>query len=187
MPHRVFVAINLPQAIREKLYQARDQYPDLPCRWTKKENLHVTLSFLGYVGDEEVLRICEICREIAQRHEPFYLEIKKLVYGPPGKPARLVWALGEPSLKLGRLQGELENAFFDKANPRENNGAFTSHVTLARIKEWEWRKMEPEEKPVLDQEISLKFEILSIEIMESQLKKEGPEYAVLESLPLGKT
>ena len=59
-----------------------------------------------------------------------------------------------------------------------------SHITLGRIKAWEFRKIEPEERPIVDEEINLTFEVNSIEVMDSQLKKGGPTYTILESFPL---
>jgi 2'-5' RNA ligase len=49
---------------------------------------------------------------------------------------------------------------------------------------WEFRRIEPEERPIITQEIDLKFAVDSIEVMESQLKKIGPDYTILESCPL---
>jgi 2'-5' RNA ligase len=44
--------------------------------------------------------------------------------------------------------------------------------------------MEPEEKPKIDEDISLNFQVKSIEVMESQLKRGGAEYTILESFEL---
>jgi len=61
---------------------------------------------------------------------------------------------------------------------------YTPHLTLGRIKTWEFRKIEPEERPKIDEDINLSFEVNSIEIMESQLKRGGPKYTILENFPL---
>jgi len=55
---------------------------------------------------------------------------------------------------------------------------------LARIRTWEFREIEPEEEPEVNEEINLTFEVNSIEVMESQLKRGGAEYTVLESCQL---
>ena len=60
------------------------------------------------------------------------------------------------------------------------------HITLGRIKAWEWQRIEPEERPDVSREIDLGFEINSIEVMESQLKRAGPDYTILHSCPLQK-
>ena len=62
--------------------------------------------------------------------------------------------------------------------------AFSPHITLGRIKTWEWKNIEPEERPEVKEDIDLNFQVDSIEVMESQLKKSGAEYAILESFQL---
>ncbi len=52
------------------------------------------------------------------------------------------------------------------------------------MKTWQWKQIEPEERPDVAEEINLNFEVDSIEVMESVLKRGGPEYTVLESYPL---
>lgn len=64
MRHRVFIAINLPEDIKQKLSEYEIKWPELPCRWTKKENLHITLAFLGYTTDEELVEVCKITKEV---------------------------------------------------------------------------------------------------------------------------
>ena len=62
--HRVFIAINLPGKIKKELAKIQSQWPRLPIRWTKSENLHITLIFLGNLSDEEVGQTCIITNEI---------------------------------------------------------------------------------------------------------------------------
>ncbi|MDP2910533.1 MAG: hypothetical protein Q8N58_01975, partial [bacterium] len=64
------------------------------------------------------------------------------------------------------------------------NREFAFHITLARISQWAWQRIEPEERPEINEDINLNFPVNSIEIMESILKKGGPEYVILESYNL---
>ena len=190
MRHRIFIAINLPEDIKKNLVDYQAKWPELPIRWTKKENLHITLMFLGYLVDEELLEILRITKEVAQRHESFSINLKKIIYGPPKKlPPRMVWAEGEKSKELGKLQKDLENSLLSsEALAKEDltieARPYAPHITLGRIKAWEFRKIEPEERPEVNEEINLNFEVNSIEVMESELKRGGPNYAILESCPL---
>jgi len=184
MRRRIFIAINLPEDVKKELKGYQEKWPELPCRWTKKDNLHVTLMFLGYVSDEDLLDVCKAAREAVLRHAPFSVKLHKIIYGPPKKfPPRMVWAEGEKSEELGRLYKDLEESVsgsFQKAEARP----YAPHITLGRIRTWELKSVEPEERPDIQEEVNLTFEVNSIEVMESQLKKGGPEYAVLESIPL---
>lgn len=185
MSHRTFIAVNLPENIKIKLAEYEDKWFDLPVRWTKKENLHITLVFLGYLNDQELLETINLAESVASENEPFSINLNKIVYGPPKKmPPRMVWAEGQESQELADLQNGLENSILGgrerKAKP------FSPHITLGRMKTWEFRKLDPEERPDINEQISFNFEVNSIEVMESRLKRGGPEYIVLESCPLKK-
>lgn len=180
MRHRIFIAINLPEEIKKTLVNYQEKWPELPIRWTKKDNLHITLEFLGYVSDEELLKVFQDTKELASKHRSFSITLNKMCYGPPqkmpqsmnslnsfqrsshnGTPPKMVWVVGEKVQELD----------------------FSPHITLGRIRTWEFRRIEPEERPVVDEEINLTFEVNSVEVMESQLKREGPTYTILESCP----
>jgi RNA 2',3'-cyclic 3'-phosphodiesterase len=190
MRHRIFIAVNLPENVKKRLSEYQDKWPDLPARWTRKENLHITLIFLGYLPDEELPEICRITEEIASKNSPIPVNLKKICYGPPGKvPPRLVWVEGEKSEALGKLQKNLADSLLSSSSQsadgdKTENRPFLPHLTLARIKTWEFRKIEPAERPAINEDINFTFEANSIEIMESQLKRNGPKYTVLESIPL---
>lgn len=188
MRHRIFIAINLPEAVKAKLTAYCEKWPDLPARWTKKENLHITLIFLGYLSDEELLEVLKITQKVASNYEPFFVNLNKIIYGPPEKmPPRMVWAEGKKSKELGELQYDLENYFISSVKSlKPETRSYIPHITLGRIKTWEFRQIEPEERPEVNEQINLNFEVNSIEVMESRLKRGGPEYTILKSVVLGK-
>ena len=86
---------------------------------------------------------------------------------------------------LGKLQKDLEDSLLGRVSFETENRPYTPHITLGRIRQWEFRAMEPEERPEIEEEINLSSEVKSIEVMESKLKPQGPDYFVLESLVLG--
>jgi len=190
--HRIFIAINLPDRVKKELASYQDRWPELPAHWTRLENLHITLNFLGNANDQE---ICEICREVTgvvKRHEVFDLSLNRVVYGPTRDsrrvPPRMVWAVGDKSAALGALQKDLESTLYEFCGGeyRESeNYSFAPHVTLARLKQTELHQIDPEEIPEIDEGIREGFLVESIEVMESQLRKGGPVYNILESLNLG--
>jgi len=215
--HRLFIAINLPEDIRDRLTDYQKKIEELftpylppgrggsgPIRWTKPNNLHITLNFLGYLADEELAEICKIAKEVASKNSSFFVNLNKICYGPidkkPPRPPkfsetvitkedkngtrkfgrpRMIWAVGEKSEKFASLRGDLDR-FLSVSEKRE----FSPHITLGRINQWEWKRIEPEERPAVEEEINLRFSVDSIEVMESVLKRTGPEYTILESVPL---
>lgn len=208
---RIFIAINLPEDIRDKLTDYQKKIEGLftpyrsgasgsgPIRWTKLNNIHITLVFLGYVGNEELVEICKIAKEVAARSTPFEVNLNKICYGPTDKkpysetssltgrpavsgnrPPRMVWAVGKRSEEFSALKEDL-----DKSLASLENREFIPHITLGRIRKWEWQRIEPEEMPEVEEEINLSFPVDSIEVMESVLKRDGPKYVILESAFLG--
>lgn len=187
MKQRLFIAINLPENIKRELVNFQEKWRELPCRWIKKENLHITLVFLGYVSDEGLPNVLKVIKEVSAKQVSFAINLTKICYGPQKKPARMVWAEGEKSDDLGKLQKDLENVLFSvsiKELKETENRPYTPHITLGRIRTWEFRQIEPEERPEIDEEINLNFEVNSIEVMESHLKRGGAEYIVLETCNL---
>ncbi len=183
--HRVFVAINLPPEIKKELAGYENKWNDVPAKWTPVDNLHITLVFLGDITDEELGEVCVTVKQITENHASFTLNLKKIAYGPADKiPPRYIWAGGETSEELSELKNNLEDALAEKVRFLVDKKTFSPHITLAGIIEWQWRGIEPEERPEVNENIDLVFTIDSIEVMESELKREGPFYTILESFEL---
>lgn len=171
--HRVFIAINLPENIKRSLAPFQKRWPEIPVRWTRPENLHITLEFLGYVKDEELVEILKNTQEIALRHSVFDINLNKICYGPPNKPPRMIWAVGEESKELSSLKKDLGD-----------DQKFVPHITLGRLRKWEWQRLDSEDRPEINENIDLQFTVNSIELMESVLRRGGPEYKELSSFNL---
>ena len=191
--HRIFIAINLPEKLRNQLAAFQDRWLELPARWARAEGLHVTLNFLGNTNDQELCDVCALAMEVAKRHDPFDLTFEKVCYGPlkdlpDGHAPRMIWAVGEKSDELGSLQRDLENTLHEFAGADSASGAgysFSPHITLARINQAALMKLEAEEIPAINESVKRTFMVESIEIMESEMKRGGPVYTVLESVKLG--
>jgi 2'-5' RNA ligase len=201
MIKRIFIAINLPGEVKKELEgiqreiaqmfpedsrPARDtSYSDAGggvVRWVKKDNLHLTLLFMGYVNDGELPQICQIVKRVAQNQKSFSLRLEKVSYGPPKQlPPRLIWTDLEKKPELISLAEKLKSELSASGIlRREEQRGLSPHITLGRIKTWQWRRIEPEERPEIDRELDLEFEVKSVEIMESKLRKSGSEYSVVQ-------
>lgn len=192
---RVFIAINLPEQIKKELENLKKEVQNLfpqevsrgVVRWVKEENFHLTLLFVGSIPDQEIFQVCQIVKETVRNQKPFSLKFKKLCYGPPQKiPPRLIWLEIEKNSALSRLAENLKKKAKEKGILRKiENRGFSPHITLGRISTWQWRSIEPEERPEIEKEVSLSFDVKSIEVMKSVLKRSGAEYTILQSIILG--
>ena len=203
--HRIFIAINLPQDIKEILAGYEKKWPELPAKWVNADNLHITLIFLGDLTDIELGEVCVIVKNVSEKHKSFNINLNKVAYGPDNKiPPRMIWASGDKVKELSLLKEDLEESLLQKVRFVPENRGFTPHITLARISDFQWRAIEPEERPDVNEIIDLNFFVESIEVMsssarsrfegsssarsqfegESVFKKSGPEYTIIESFSL---
>jgi len=183
---RVFIAINFPEQVKNRLLKYQDQWADMSMRWTRKDNLHLTLVFIGYVTDDEMLEICQLAKEIGQKHQPFEINFDKICLGPPNRPPRMIWITGQPVVQLAQLRNDLEKTIFNsKEVDFKGSGykLFNPHITLARFGQNQlWPKGQ---KLEVDQKIDLAIPVETIEVMESHISRGGAEYSVLETIDLG--
>jgi len=186
MLHRIFIAINLPENVKRKLLTFKDKYQEVPAKWVRPDNLHITLLFLGNLDDNQLNQTIKTAKEVCDKQKPFVVALKKVCFNENQKKVpRMVWVEGEGDNDLFSLQKELEQKIFNLESfqyKEKENRSFFFHVTLARIRQWELQKME--EMPDINEELDIRFEVNTIEIMESELKRGGPEYTILDSFEL---
>lgn len=198
MKRRVFIAINLSEGLKKRLKAYREKFEylpratptgevlrGLPVRWTKELSLHLTLVFIGYVSNEQMLEVCRATKAVAAKFEPFFINFRRVVLGPPGKIPRMIWLEGEVSQELTKLKKELEVALAncDSGFYRAENKVFKPHITLARIKVGQWQGANIN-KADTEQNFDAQVDVSNIDVMESDLKHDGAEYVVLEACPL---
>lgn len=144
--HRIFIAINLPADVKRALFSYSAKHEDFPAKWVIKDNLHITLEFLGETTDQEIGDVCQAVKEVAERHKSFNLNLNKISYGPENKiPPKMIWASGDKSEELADLRYDLENELTDRVSFFPEKKAFSPHITLAQINSWSWKIIEPEE------------------------------------------
>jgi 2'-5' RNA ligase len=184
--HRVFLSISLTEKIKNRLSKYKENLSSLPAKWVKRDNLHITLIFLGDSNEKEIGYIGEALKKESSKHSPFNLFLNKISYFPENKiPPRMICATGESTKEILDLRKGIEKALLERGVhfPLEMK-KFNPHVTLARIRAWDWRKIEPDERPEVTEDININLEVKSIELVESKLKRGGPEYTILERAKL---
>ena len=84
---RLFVALDLPQAIKQSLEPLAKGLGDV--RWLAPEQQHLTLRFIGEVDNGAVHEIAEALATVPAR--PFELTLKGLGHFPPRGEPRVLW------------------------------------------------------------------------------------------------
>jgi 2'-5' RNA ligase len=125
---RLFVALALPDDVARGLLMLESGVPG--ARWSTREQLHLTLRFIGDVNERDAGAIDEALSGISAPR--FMLELKGVgAFG--GKNPRALWAGVPPNEALVHLQRKIESAMQRLGFPAEER-KFTPHVTLARLR-----------------------------------------------------
>jgi len=182
--HRLFIAIDLPEAERERLINYQKERLSSPVfRLVKPEDLHLTLVFLGETLNDQLPPIFKIVETAAQYFKFFSLRFEEIKYGPFEDNPRLVWIEGPSSLSLENLRKFLINKLREQnIHFHQENRQFRPHITLARLNERS-SSLFPKKEEIY-QKLSLEFKVDALKIMESDLKAKGNKYIVLTSYPL---
>ncbi len=202
MTNRIFIAINLPPEIKKELeghqkqkaqelgcfWKSKEQ--SLPVKWTKPENIHLTLLFLGNIYEKDLRSVFELVKEVSRRHKPFEIDLGQVIYAPPrARPPRMIWVLVRESGNLLRLKKDLDSGIKNTLPYifTKEDREFLPHLTLARFKPAFYKEpgIKKIEETNKDTGQNLNFKPGSVEVMESILKPRGPEYRILKSFPLG--
>ena len=182
---RLFVAVHLPQEIRDGLAAVQERLRRLQAdvSWVKPANLHITLKFLGETEPKRLGRIGPVLAEVARGMAPFSLTVAGVgTFG--GRIPRVVWAgVREGAAPLEALAGAVENGLARAGFPKERR-QFTAHFTLGRVRS-------PRNAEVLlaaiRDESTEPLGVVSVEqfvLMQSRLDPGGSIYTALERFPL---
>ncbi|HUF29345.1 MAG TPA: RNA 2',3'-cyclic phosphodiesterase [Gemmatimonadaceae bacterium] len=184
---RTFLALNLPPATREALFERtsalRAAAPG--ASWVAHDNLHLTLQFLGDVDDERLAAVAARLLEIAATHRRLLLDIGGAGAFPNlGRP-RIVWMGVAPDPRLELLQHDLERGCESLGFPVEGR-AFRPHITLGRIR----LALPPAERATLVAALSgctfrERVAVETVDLMDSALGQGGSRYTVLVAAALG--
>lgn len=125
---RLFVALALPDPIAESLLLLQGGVPG--ARWNEREQLHLTLRFIGEVDGRDATAIDDA---LASIHAPrFALELKGVgEFG--GRNPRALWAGVREDSAVQHLQRKIESALQRVGIPAEER-KFAPHITLARLR-----------------------------------------------------
>ncbi len=183
---RIFLGVRLPAGLRKQLATYQNKWNELPAKWVEEENLHMTLLFLGRLREDQVGKTVETVHEVEKKFNPFSIFFKKVTYAPPKEEIpKLIWAEGKKSDSLKKLREslktELHNARLYYGSDKHD---FIPHITLARLKKWAWKRMNPYEKPTVEDKVNFQVEIDNFEVIESKLSSNGPRYITLEKVNL---
>ena len=130
---RLFVAIDLPDAIRERMRGPQEHLKKSSARLNQVDPalIHMTLKFIGEVKDDAVAAIVSALSTIT--FSPYDLRITGVGANSPRQP-RVIWCEIADGGGSARLHALVEDALLPLGIPRDDR-PFRPHATLARVKQ----------------------------------------------------
>lgn len=179
MQKRIFIAINLPEELKNKLLGWQKNRQKLGVNWTKPDNMHITLVFIGEIEEQAVDRVLEVVRRVVKNFKPFEIKVDRIHVGPNLNMPRMIWLSGTENKNLSSLARQITDGLRKEGIELKNGHNFTLHITLARARNDELQEVK------IDEKFEYSFLAESIEVMESKLSPGGPKYSVLEKMEFG--
>jgi 2'-5' RNA ligase len=188
---RLFVAIALPQPIRDEIIRVQQELqplvPRAVARWVRPDQFHLTLRFLGDVPADGVEDLKQSVGAVCRNARPLSLRAEGVGFFPNPRASRVIWVgINDRAGRLVDLQQQIETAVAQfSAEPGEKN--FTGHATLGRLKN---------PRPADTRDLAARAQSLEkrlfgdwtaheIEIIRSELSPVGSRYTSLAAFRLG--
>ena len=178
---RLFVAIDPPESVRRQLREICRGVPG--AKWTRPNQLHLTLRFLGEATREVFVRIGGALAGVDR--DPFSLRFRGVGRFPPRGSPRVLWAGIEPEDPLRRLHAGVEEALLGAGVERDRR-PFSPHLTLARLRDARFGDAEG----FLEQGRSFgtaEFPVEEFSLYSSVLAPEGATHTRERAFPLRRT
>jgi RNA 2',3'-cyclic 3'-phosphodiesterase len=187
---RLFIAVALPEGVKSRIQEAQAELrrvlPDRNVRWTRPEQFHLTLRFLGDVEAARVEPLGEAVRGACQGFAPLHLRAEGIGCFPDLRYPRVLWTgVSDEAQQLPRLHEAVELASRDFTTEAKE-GHFTGHVTLARIK-----GIKRAEAEALGQAAACmkdrrfgEWTAYKIELMRSELSPQGARHTTVAAIAL---
>ena len=182
MKIRTFLALELPQTLRNKLFahaeliSGHDKLQQI--RWLPKENYHLTLTFLGNVEYVLINNLQPKLEQNLSYNKAVPLRFSEITPFPFSGTPKIVAAMLEYSDELLQLQhntAKCVQAFGISLERRR----FTPHVTMGRLKSLSRKSIAFQPQQILLEDVSDK-----VVILQSELAPKGAVYTSLGEILL---
>jgi 2'-5' RNA ligase len=188
---RAFVAIPVPPPLIDTLQKIQatlqTRLRSNTVRWSRPEQLHLTLRFLGNIRAAGVGGLIGVIRRVCESATPFRLSLAGRGCFPTARNPRVIWIGVEGDLEeLRQLQRRTEAATADFGDPPEEK-EFHPHLTIGRV------KADPPQARQVGEAIEKiavgklgEWSVQEIDLMQSELRPGGARYSRLAAFVLAR-
>jgi RNA 2',3'-cyclic 3'-phosphodiesterase len=187
---RLFVALPTPAPVQDEIARAQRELRSTlthgVVRWTRRDQFHATLRFLGGVDRDRFGLLLDSLGVACRGVGGFELRAERVEFFPHARAPRVIWmGVQDAGDRLARLQGLVQTACRDFTSEPEER-SFVGHVTLGRVKRL--GRAEAEALAVAAQGLAAKcfgtWQAQEIEVLQSELSAEGSRYTLLGKIAL---
>ena len=187
---RLFIAVAVPEPVKDAIQAAQQRllraFPGRSVRWSRREQFHLTLRFLGNVPATRLEPLVQACQLACRPHPPLLLVAQGIGFFPNPRIPRVLWVgIHDSANQLSRVWNSVQSAtqpFTSEAPEPE----FTGHVTLGRINRIRREQAQDLAKAAgqFSETVFGEWTANRLELMRSELLPEGARHSVLAEIPL---
>jgi 2'-5' RNA ligase len=176
---RTFIAIDLPAEITRKIADTRKVLAgsDAQLTFVSPDKMHITLKFIGEIPPTVVAAVQDLLPGLS--FKPFEMHVQGISGNNPRRP-RVIWAVGHDGGASASMNRIIEEALA-RLGIRQENRAFTPHITIARVKRFDPTIL-PRIEKIADLDFGT-FPVRSMTFKKSTLTPKGPVYEDILEVP----
>ncbi|MBA7492177.1 RNA 2',3'-cyclic phosphodiesterase [subsurface metagenome] len=187
---RTFIAVETSDEVKRELSEVLSRLGNLPfsIKWVELDNVHLTLSFLGYVEKDKLNDLYQAVEDGSVGMSPFVIKPTRIVCFPSfKKPRVIVLGLKGEVFLLEKLQKQIEKSLLKAGfQPKVKR----SHLTLGRVR----REIKRSDRLKLGRKLvnfPVDFKqvitVDSVAVFKSDLFPQGPVYTKLKEFKLSQS
>lgn len=186
MKKRLFIAIPLPENIKNQFEIYKNNLKTEKINWTKIENLHITVQFFGEVEEKFLPDIIKKVQNITKNINTFTLKFDKIIFAPRNKTPRMLWAIFSDNGSFQELVNIISETMKEFIVPMLRNENIMrkkrmAHITLARFNNPQITYLFNSVVPKIKNK---NFKVQKIELWESTLARNGSIYKNIKKFSL---
>lgn len=175
---RAFLAIPLPWQLQEsiRVIQTELQASIAAARWTRPENLHLTLHFFAKIEQETLEKLKVSVLSVMGCQRSFQVEVNGLGAFPNLHRPRVIWLGLEPRGQLEQLHRATERCLH-QAGLTTDSRPYSPHLTIGRLR---GGKLDLTKSFISMQEKTIEpLNVDRLILYESRLRPEGAQHIPL--------
>jgi 2'-5' RNA ligase len=177
---RLFIALNIPENIKDQLILLRDSVAAGNYKWESKDKLHLTLKFIGDTTEENVEKIIEELKFLKD-YSSINCSINDFGFFFRDNNPSILWAGMKVADSLFEIVDKIESILEIFSITKEKR-KFHPHLTLLRIKKNPGNNFINSFKNF--KFVPINFQANSISLYKSELKSTGSVYQEIKNYKL---